>query len=45
MLLQRTDQARPDASTRVLQPGTGEIRGDVYLPATVETVKYFPFLE
>ncbi len=38
MLLQRTDQARPDASARVLQPGTGEIRGDVYLPATVETV-------
>ncbi len=38
MLLQRTDQARPDASARVLQPGAGEIRGDVYLPSTPETV-------
>ena len=41
MLLQRTDPDVAAASTSahgVLQPGTGAIRGDAYLPATTGTV-------
>ncbi len=43
MLLQRSDRDAPTApppepASGVLQPETGTIRGDVYLPATVDTV-------